>query len=501
MDLVFSLTLGLHTAVTIANLLYCLLGVTIGTMVGVLPGLGAMAAISLMLPLTYHMADPTGAIIMLAGIYYGANFGGSTASILLNLPGTPAHAVACFDGYPMSQQGRGGVALFITAIASFVGGITGVILLVIFAPLISDLVFKFGSAEYFAVMLLGLTAASVISSTPPVKNLTMVVFGAWLGIIGTDISSGNTRFTFGIIDLVNGINIVTLAMGLFGVAEIISMLNERRCTQSIVDPITGTRSMWPNPADWKRFLPSSLRGSAVGSFFGALPGTGPTIASFVSYMLETKISDRPDKFGKGAIEGVVAPEAANNAAAQTAFIPTLSLGIPGDAIMALMLAVFIMHGIQPGPMLLTNHPDVFWGLIVSFIIGNLFLLVLNIPVIGLWIKLLSIPYSVIYPTVLVISALGVYSINNNVFDIWLMSLFGIIGFGMRKFGYEPAPVLLGFVLGPPMEEYFRRAMALGNGDLGIFLIKPISAALLGCVLMLLIWTLISAWRGKHQNLS
>jgi len=379
MDILNGLLVGLQSALQPITLLYCFIGVFLGTLIGVLPGIGALATISLLLPVTYHI-PPTAAIVMLAGVYYGAQYGGSTASILLNLPGTPSSAVACLDGYPMAKQGRAGVALFMTTIASFVGSMLGILILVLFSPSIAELGLKFGPAEYFSMMLLGLVAASSLASGSPAKGMAMVVLGLLLGTVGTDVNSGVARFDFGLPELMDGINLVALAMGVFGISEVISSINQKR--EGEVKEKISMRSMLPTGKEWKDSVMPMLRGTGIGSFFGALPGTGASIASFFSYAVEKKIAKDPSRFGNGAIEGVTAPEAANNAAAQTAFVPTLSLGIPGDAVMALMLGALIIHGIQPGPLLMTQQPDLFWGLIVSFGIGNIMLMVLNLPLVA-----------------------------------------------------------------------------------------------------------------------
>jgi len=497
MDLFSNLLLGFQTAISPVTLAYCFLGVFLGTLIGVLPGIGALAAISLLLPVTYHM-DPTSAIIMLAGVYYGTAYGGSTASILLNLPGTPSSAVACLDGYPMAKQGRAGVALFITAIASFAGAMIGLAFLILFSPAISELGLKFGPAEYFAMMLLGLVAASTIASGSPAKGLAMVVLGLLFGMVGTDVNSGVSRYDFGFIELNDGLNLVALAMGLFGVAEVISSINNVPNRSSKERGIT-FRSMLPTRDDWKRSVMPALRGSGIGGFFGALPGTGSSIASFMSYAAEKRIAKDPSRFGKGAIEGVVSPEAANNAAVQTAFVPSLTLGIPGDAVMALMLGALIIHGITPGPMLLTEQPALFWGLIVSFVIGNIMLLILNIPLVGLWVKLLSIPYRMLYPAILVFICLGVYSVNNNTFDVMLVVFFGLVGYVMMVLRFEPAPLLLGFILGPLMEENLRRALLISRGDMSVFIQRPISATLIGITLLMLLWALWVSVRGRSRQ--
>lgn len=497
MEILSNLALGLDTALSLQNLFYCFVGVFLGTFVGVLPGIGAMVTIALLLPITYHL-DPTAALVMLAGVYYGAYYGGSTASILLRLPGTPAAAVVCLDGYPMSQQGRAGVALFMTTIASFVGASIGILLLTLTGPLISEIGFKFGPAEYFAMMLLGLMAAATIGQGSPLKGIAMVVFGVLIGLIGTDVNSGVARYSFGIPELTDGLSLVAVAMGLFGVAEVIRSVGKVGHGELAQKKIT-LRSLLPTRDDLRRSTMPMARGSAIGSFFGALPGAGPTISSFMSYVVEKRVARDPSRFGKGAVEGVTAPEAANNASVQTAFIPTLTLGIPGDAVMALMLGAMMIHGIQPGPQLMSAEPAMFWGLIMSFWIGNLLLLVLNIPLIGLWVKILAIPYSVLYPAVIMFVCIGVFSVNNNVFDIWLVLICGAIGYLMMLLRFEVAPLLLGMILGPLVEEYLRRALTISRGDLTVFLQRPISATLLAITAALLVWAIFSSLRRRPVN--
>ena len=497
MDIANGLLLGLQAALQPTTLLYCFIGVFLGTLIGVLPGIGALATISLLLPITYHI-PPTAAIVMLAGVYYGAQYGGSTASILLNLPGTPSSAVVCLDGYPMAKQGRAGVALFMTTITSFVGSMFGILMLVLFSPAIAELGLKFGPAEYFSMMFLGLIAASTLASGSVLKGLAMVVFGLLLGTVGTDINSGVSRFDFGTPNLMDGISLVALAMAIFGISEVISTVNIKRDSK-VAQKIT-FRSMVPTADDTKRSVMPILRGSGIGSFFGALPGTGASIASFMAYAVEKKVAKDPSRFGHGAIEGIAAPESANNAAAQTAFVPTLSLGIPGDAVMALMLGALIIHGIQPGPLLMTQQPELFWGLIVSFGIGNIMLMILNIPLIGLWVSILKIPYRVLYPAILVFISLGVYSVNNNTFDVYLVAVLGIMGYGLAVLKFEAAPLLLGFVLGPMMEEYLRRALLLSRGDMMTFLDRPISASFIGFAAVLLLWSSFAALkRGMKRK--
>lgn len=487
MELLSNLALGLTTATTPTNLLYCFVGVFLGTFIGVLPGVGPLAAVAMLLPVSFYL-EPTTALVMLAGVYYGAEYGGSIASILLNIPGTPSSSVTCLDGYPMAQQGRAGVALFATSIASFFGGIFGVIVMVLLAPRLADFALLFQPAEYFSVMVLGLIAASVVSSSGALRGLMMVCLGILLGTIGVDVNSGETRFTGGIPEIRDGVSLVVVAMGLFGVAEV--MVSLRGATQSYAGESVRGRDIFPSKAEWRRSFMPALRGSLIGSFFGTLPGTGQTVASFVGYATEKRISPSKAQFGKGAIEGVVVPEAANNAAAQTAFIPTLTLGIPGSTTMALMLGALMIHGITPGPQLIQEHPDLFWGLVVSFLFGNLFLLILNIPLIGLWVRLLRVPHYYLYPTVIMLICVGVYGISNSLTDVWVTLAFGLLGYVLRLFRFEPAPMLIGFVLGPMMEEYFRRAMLLSRGDAMVFLERPGSAALLATGALLLCMSVV-----------
>ncbi|SFZ81424.1 TctA family transporter [Devosia enhydra] len=482
---------GFSVAFSPDNLFYCLVGVFLGTLVGVLPGVGTLASISLLLPMTFYL-DPTTALIMLAGVYYGSEYGGSTASILLNLPGSPSNAVTCLDGYPMAQQGRAGVALFMTSIASFVGGSIGILLMMGFSPLLVKIAFSFGPAEYFALMVLGLLAATAIAQGSPLKGIAMVVVGMLIGCVGMDISSGIPRFTFGNMALFEGVNMVILAMGLFGVSEIFASANQLTARLTAKD-IT-LRSMLPTREDWRRSAPSIFRGSGIGSIIGALPGTGATIAAYLSYTVEKQVSKNRRQLGTGAIEGISAPEAANNAAVQTAFIPTLTMGIPGSASMALILGALMMHGIYAGPSTMTDHPDMFWGLIASFWIGNVLLLLLNIPLVGIWVRLLALPYRYIFPAVIIFICVGVYSLTYSFTDVVLVLGFGLLGYGLKLAGYEPAPLLIGFILGPLIEEYLRRAMLLARGDFLTILQRPISGSMLLVCALLLGWALYVTWR-------
>ncbi|MBN9887196.1 tripartite tricarboxylate transporter permease [Salipiger abyssi] len=494
MDILANVALGLGTALTPANLFYSFAGVTLGMLVGVLPGIGAMAAISMLFPLTFYI-DPTSAIIMLAGIYYGTSYGGSTASILLNLPGEPSAAVTALDGYPMAQNGRAGTALMITALASFFGGSIGIVLMMLFSPAIAAAALQFGAWEYCALMILGLVASSAISDGSLAKSLAMVVLGILFGTVGIDIYSGVYRFQMGVPELRDGISLVAFAMGLFGFAEVISSVRGAAHGAPRIQSVT-MREMLPTRDDMRRFLGPALRGTALGSALGALPGTGPTIASFMAYMAEKRVAKEPERFGKGAIEGVIAPESANNSAGQTAFIPTFALGIPGTATMAIMLSALMMQGINPGPSMMTDRPEMFWGLVMSFWIGNLLLLVLNIPLVGIWVRLLSVPYGVLYPAILLFVCIGVYSVKNSIFDIWLALGFGLLGYGMRLARLPVAPMVLGIVLGPLLEENFRRGMLLSRGDImGIF-DRPISASVMAVSGLLLLWGL---WRGLRDR--
>jgi putative tricarboxylic transport membrane protein len=490
-----SLQLGFATALLPQNLLFCLIGVTLGTVVGLIPGLGALTAISILLPVTYYL-DPATAIIMLAGIYYGAQYGGSTASILMNMPGTPTHAVTCLDGYPMAKQGRAGPALFITTISSFVGGCAAITLMMFLGPMVAELALRFQSAEYFAVMLFGLVAASTLSTGSPLKGLAMVVLGVGLGFIGRDITTGVARFTFGFPQLSDGLSLAALAMGMFGVAEILNNMSQRALEPFKVGSVK-LRSLLPSRREMRQSTAPTLRGTAIGSVAGILPGVGPTIAAFMAYAVEKRVSSEPERFGNGAVEGVAAPEAANNAAVQSAFIPTLSLGVPGDAVGAILLAALMLHGIAPGPGLVLDQAPVFWGLIASFWIGNVLLLILNIPLIGVWVSILRIPYDYLYPAMLLFICIGVYSINFSTFDVLVVVIAGLAGFVLMNFGFPAAPLLLGFILGPMIEENLRRAMMVSRGNPEIFINSPISFTFLSLTLAVLVMTGLRVWRTRR----
>jgi TctA family transporter len=486
-----NIILGFATALTLENLAYCFAGVFLGTFIGVLPGLGSLAAISMLLPLSFYL-EPTTALIMLAGIYYGGEYGGSIASILLNLPGTPSAAVTCLDGNPMAKQGRAGVALFITAIASFVGGSFGVIALMGFGPAIAQVGLGFGPGDYFALMLLGLVAAVTVGGGSVVKSMIMVVLGLLLGTVGTDVTSGEFRYTFGYLELRDGVSLVAIAMGLFGIAEVISSIRDAG-KRKITEKVT-MRGMIPTRDDMRKALGPMARGSSIGGFLGALPGAGTVIAAFLAYATEVRVAKDKSIFGKGAIQGVAAPESANNAAAQTAFIPTLTIGIPGSATMSIMLGALMIHGITPGPLLVSDHPTIFWGLIASFWIGNFFLLILNIPLIGLWVRVLQFPYKYIYPVVIALICIGVFSMRNSVFDVWLVVIFGALGYLLQRVGYSAAPLILGFVLGPMLEENLRRAMLLARGDPMRLIGDPLTGSILALSALMLIWAMLGGVR-------
>lgn len=495
MDIFSNMAIGFSTALTFTNLFYCFIGVFLGMLVGVIPGIGVLSAITMLFPITFYL-EPTTALIMLAGIWYGTGYGGRTASILLNIPGTIANAVTCLDGYPMTKQGRGGVALFMTTVASFVGGSIGIIILMLFAPVIARYALSFGSAEYFSLMLLGLVAASTISEGSAIKALAMVVLGIMFGCIGADIYTGTPRFSFGLLELTDQLSLIALAMGMFGVAEVIATVGKIE-VGDVGKTNVSMSAMKPTRDEVRRSWFPMLRGSSLGAFFGTLPGTGPSVASFMSYALEKRVSSEPQRFGKGAIEGIMSPEAADNSAEMTSFIPTLSLGIPGSPTMALMLGALMIHGIAPGPSLMTEQPSLFWGLIMSFWIGNVILVILNVPLIGIWVRLLTIPYHLLYPAVLLFICVGTYSVNTSSFDLWIVAFFGFFGYMMRMLDWPAAPLLLGFVLGPLMEEHFRRAMLLSRGDFATFIDRPISATVISITAALLVWGIWSALRARR----
>ena len=483
---------GFGVAFEIHNLVYCFLGVLIGQLVGVLPGMGPMAAISLLLPLTFAM-KPVAAIVMLAGIFYGSQYGGAICSILLNLPCHAPHAVTCLDGFPLTQQGKGGKALSIAIIASFFGASFGITEMVFFAPVLTRVAFEFGPAEICSIMLLGLLAGSTLAKGSAVKGVAMTTLGLVLGIVGTDLNTGAPRFTYGIFDLYNGIDIISLALGLFGIAEFLKNVNHLSVIGA-ANVNVRLRDMRPSRQDLRTMMFPTVRGTLIGSLCSLIPGTGPTIASFVSYAVEKKISKTPERFGHGAVEGVACPEASTHSSVQGDFIPTMSLGIPGDAVMALLLGALMIQGISPGPELIQKHPDIFWGLIASFWIGNVILIFLNIPLIGLWVKLLKVPYKYMFPAAMFFICVGVYSANNSFFDVIEAIVIGVGGYVLLLLDFHPAPILLGFVLGPRVEENFRRTMIISDGDLSYFIHRPISAVFVGlCVAMIvgqaLLWVI------------
>ncbi|MCO5100932.1 MAG: tripartite tricarboxylate transporter permease [Burkholderiaceae bacterium] len=496
MELLSHLALGFGAALSLDNLFYCFVGVLLGTLIGVLPGIGPVATIAMLLPITYQMSDPTTALIMLAGIYYGAQYGGSTTAILVNLPGEISSVVTTLDGYQMARKGRPGPALAIAAIGSFFAGTVATLLIAGFAPPLAEVAFKFGPAEYFSLMVLGLIAAVVLAHGSIVKALAMVVLGLLIGMVGTDVNSGVARFSFDIPELTDGIDLAVVAMGIFGFGEIIANLEQRERREIFANKVG---RLLPSMAEFKASIAPIVRGTALGSLLGILPGGGAVLSSFTSYAVEKKISKTPERFGHGAIEGVAGPEAANNAGAQTSFIPMLTLGIPTNAVMALMVAGMMIHNIQPGPQVMTSNPTLFWGLIASMWVGNLMLVILNLPLIGIWIKLLTVPYRVLYPAILLFCGVGAYSLNNNVFDVFMTIPFAILGYVFRKLDCEAAPLLLGLVLGKLMEEYLRRAMTISRGDWSVFVTRPLSAALLAMAVALLVIVFLPAIARKRSE--
>ena len=487
--------LGFSVALSLVNLLYCLAGVFLGTLIGVLPGLGPTATIAMLLPVTFTL-PPVSALIMLAGIYYGSQYGGSTTSILVNVPGEAASVVTALDGYQMAQKGRAGVALATSAIGSFFAGSVATIVLALFAPPLAEIALKFGPAEFFSLMVLGLLASLVLARGSLLHATGMVVLGLLLGLVGADVNSGAQRYTFDIPQMADGIGFVVVAMGMFGLAEVVRNLENENDRPKIVTKIT---SLMPTKEDWKRIVGPILRGTAIGSALGILPGSGSILGSFAAYAIEKKVSKNSAEFGKGAIEGVAAPESANNAGAQTSFIPMLTLGIPSNPVMALMIGAMVIQGIQPGPSVITEQPALFWGIIVSMWIGNLFLVILNLPMVGMWVKIVSVPYQYLFPAILVFCGIGVFSLNNTEFDVYLMALFGVVGYLFVKLDCEPAPMLLAFILGPMMEEYLRRALLLSRGNPMIFIERPISATMLALAALAIIVASLPAFYKKREE--
>jgi putative tricarboxylic transport membrane protein len=477
------------------NIALCLIGALVGTLVGVLPGVGPLATIAMLLPITFGL-HPVGALIMLAGIYYGAQYGGSTTSILVNIPGEASSVVTTLDGHQMAKQGRAGPALAIAAIGSFFAGSAATIIVAALGVPLTGLALKFGPAEYFSLMVLGLVFAVVLAKGSVPKAITMILFGLLLSMVGSDLETGASRMAFNIPELADGIGFVTVAMGVFGIAEIIRNLEGTHDRTIVNAKITG---LMPTAKDLKDCIGPIGRGTVLGSILGILPGGGATIAAFAAYTFEKKISKQPQRFGRGAIEGVAAPESANNAAAQTSFIPLLTLGIPPNAVMALMVGAMTIKGIQPGPQVMTSNPQLFWGLIASMWVGNAMLVILNLPLIGIWIKFLTIPYRWLFPAIVLFCAIGVYSTNNNTWDIWMVAIFGVIGYTFIKLGCEPAPLLLGLILGPMMEENLRRAMLLSRGDWSVFITRPLSAGLLAAAALLVVIVALPAVKHKREE--
>src|SRR5262245_37098784 len=495
MDLFAILALGFGVALSPLNLLYCFMGVLLGTLIGVLPGIGPVATIAMLLPVTFTL-PPVSALIMLAGIYYGAQYGGSTTAILVNIPGESSSVITCLDGYQLGRKGRRGPALGLGALRRFIGGWVATVIIALFAPPLAEVALKFGPTEYFSLMVLGLISATVLAHGSLIKAIAMVILGLLLGIIGTDVNSGVARFSFGVPELSDGIGFVTVAMGMFGIAEIIANLEHKESRDIFLAKID---HLLPNWADIKRSIPAVARGTTLGSALGILPGGGALLASFAAYTLGKKVGGDSAQFGKGEIRGVAAPESANNAGAQTSFIPLLTLGIPSNPVMALMMGAMMIQGIAPGPQVMTERPQLFWGMVASMWVGNLMLVILNLPLIGMWVKLLTVPYRLLYPAILLFCCVGVYSVNNSSFDIYLMSLFAVFGIVCVKLECEPAPLILGFILGPMMEENLRRAMLLSRGDPSVFFTKPISATLLGIAIALLLIVLAPAVKKKRQE--
>jgi putative tricarboxylic transport membrane protein len=493
-DLFGNLGLGFETALRPENLLFCLIGVALGTAVGVLPGIGPTATIAMLLPITFNLEAPS-ALIMLAGIFYGAQYGGSTTAILINLPGETSAAVTAIDGHEMAKRGRAGPALATAALGSFFAGTVATLVLVLFAPPLARVGLTFGSAEFFSLVVLGLIASTALASGSMLKALAMIVLGLLLGTVGQDLYTGTPRFTFGVRELFGGLNFVSVAVGMFGVAEILRNLEDEKTRTVMVKTITG---LWPTREDLRRIVAPVLRGTIFGSALGILPGSGHILAAFGSYAIEKRVSKHPEEFGRGAIEGVAGPESANNAAAQTSFIPLLTLGLPANPVMALMLGALIIQGITPGANVVNDEPELFWGLIVSMWVGNLFLVLLNLPLIGIWVKMLTIPYRVLFPAIIAFAVIGCYSLGFNAYDVYAVAFFGLLGYFLIKLGCEPAPLLLGFVLGPMLEEHLRRAMIISHGDPTVFVARPISAVLLALAAAALLLAVLPAIRSRRE---
>jgi putative tricarboxylic transport membrane protein len=498
MDLIHNLMLGFGVAFTAQNLLYAFFGAMLGTLIGVLPGLGPVATIAMLLPSIYAL-DATPALIMLAGIYYGAQYGGSTTAILINVPGESSSVVTAIDGYQMARKGRAGAALAAAGLGSFFAGCVGTIIIAAFAPPLTELAFKFGPAEYFSLMVLGLIGAVVLASGSLVKAICMIVLGLLLGQINTDVISGVPRYSFDIPELTDGIGFVAIAMGVFGFGEIITNLGQPAEHREVFTK--NVKGLWPTKNDFKMAWPAVIRGTALGSILGVLPGGGALLASFAAYTVEKKVPMKPGEvtFGQGNIRGVAGPESANNAGAQTSFIPMLTLGIPPNAVMALMVGAMTIKGIQPGPQVMTSNPQLFWGLIASMWVGNAMLVILNLPLIGIWIKLLTVPYRFLFPAIMVFCSIGLYTLNNSPFDVYAGALFAVVGYAFYKLGCEPAPLLLGFILGPMMEENLRRALLLSRGDWSTFMTRPLSAGLLVAATLMIVVVMLPSIKNKREE--
>ena len=496
MDLISNLNTGFGVALSLQNLAFALGGVFIGTLIGVLPGLGPVPAIAMLLPSIYTL-DPTAALIMLAGVYYGAQYGGSTTAILINLPGESSSVVTAIDGYQMARQGRAGPALAVAGLGSFFAGCVGTLVLAAFAPALAGIAFAFGPAEYAALMLVGIIGAVVLASGSVLKAIGMVLLGLLLGMINTDALSGVERFTFDIPELNDGLGFVAVAMGLFGFGEIIGNLNVPAQSREVFT--REVKNLWPSKDDFRQAMPAVLRGTALGAVLGVLPGGGAILASFAAYTLEKRVSSTPERFGKGAIQGVAGPESANNAAAQTSFIPMLTLGIPPNPVMALMIGAMVVMGITPGPKVMTENPQLFWGLIASMWIGNLMLIILNLPFIGIWVRLLTVPYRFLFPAIVCFCVIGLYTLSNNNFDIYLAGVFAAIGFAFIKLRCEAGPLLLGMVLGPMLEENLRRTLLVARGDWSVIITRPISGTLVVLAALMLVAALLPSVRQRRDR--
>ena len=495
-DFINNLVTGFSAALTLKNVGFALLGCFLGTLIGVLPGIGPIPAIAMLLPITFQL-EPLSALIMLAGLYYGAQYGGSTTSILVNIPGEASSIVTCIDGHQMAKQGRAGSALAVAALGSFFAGCVGTVFIAAFGPPLATFAQQFNSPDYFSLMVLGLTTAIVLAHGSVIKAIGMVLVGLLLGLVGTDVNSGLTRYTFGISATWEGIDFLLLVIGMFGVVEIVRNIEQSTLPRALVS--TKFRDVWPSMKDFHESWRAVLRGTALGSMLGILPGGGAVLAAFAAYTVEKKVAKDPSRFGRGAIEGVAGPESANNAAAQTSFIPLLTLGLPSNAVMALMMGAMIIQGIEPGASVMTKRPDLFWGMVASMWIGNLMLLVLNLPLIGIWVKLLSVPYRLLYPAILIFCIIGVYSINTNIAQLVIMAIFAVFGYVLYKVGCEPAPLVLGFILGPIMEENLRRSLVISRGDAMVFVERPISAALLAMTVAVIALIILPQFRKTREE--